>query len=98
MYRKIDFFETKGEVSKKKVAEVIDILRSDMRDKPLDINRLFPAGCDAGDRVARRVSSAHHPWRRRLKSFPQGQGSRPAGSSRVQNHQMTTRGHRVYSG
>ncbi len=41
MYRKIDFFETKGEVSKKKVAEIIDILRSDMRDKPLDINRLF---------------------------------------------------------
>jgi NitT/TauT family transport system substrate-binding protein len=41
MYRKIDFFETNGEVSKKKVAEIIDILRSDMRDKPLDINRLF---------------------------------------------------------
>jgi ABC-type nitrate/sulfonate/bicarbonate transport system substrate-binding protein len=41
MYRKIDFFETKGEVSKKKVAEIVDILRSDMRDKPLDINRLF---------------------------------------------------------
>jgi NitT/TauT family transport system substrate-binding protein len=40
-YRKIDFFETKGEVSKKKVAEIIDILRSDMRDKSLDINRLF---------------------------------------------------------
>ena len=41
MYRKIDFFEPKGEVSRKQVAEVIDILRSDMRDKPLDINRLF---------------------------------------------------------
>jgi ABC-type nitrate/sulfonate/bicarbonate transport system substrate-binding protein len=41
MYRKIDFFETKGEVSKKKVAEIIDILRTDMRDKPLDIDRLF---------------------------------------------------------
>ena len=41
MYRKIDFFETKGEVSKKKVAEIVDILRSDMRDKPLDIDRLF---------------------------------------------------------
>ena len=41
MYRKIDFFETKGEVSKKKVAEIVDILRSDMRDKPLDVDRLF---------------------------------------------------------
>jgi hypothetical protein len=27
--------------SKKKVAEIIDILRSDMRDRPLDVNRLF---------------------------------------------------------
>jgi hypothetical protein len=41
MYRQIDFFEPKGGVSRRKVAEIIDILRSDMRDKPLDINRLF---------------------------------------------------------
>jgi NitT/TauT family transport system substrate-binding protein len=41
LFRKIGFFETKGEVSKKKITEIIDILRSDMRDKSLDINRLF---------------------------------------------------------
>lgn len=41
LFRKIDFFERKGEVSKKKVAEIIEVLRSDMRDRSLDINRLF---------------------------------------------------------
>jgi ABC-type nitrate/sulfonate/bicarbonate transport system substrate-binding protein len=41
LFRKIDFFERKGAVSKKKVAEIVEILRSDMRGRPLDINRLF---------------------------------------------------------
>jgi ABC-type nitrate/sulfonate/bicarbonate transport system substrate-binding protein len=41
LLQKVAFFEPKGEVSKKKVGEIIDILRSDMRGKPLDINRLF---------------------------------------------------------
>ncbi len=44
LFRKINFFEPKGAVSKKKVAEVIEILRSDMRDRSLDINRLFLPG------------------------------------------------------
>src|SRR5260370_23981962 len=41
MYRQIDFFETKGEVSKKKVAETIDIARIEIAEKPAQINRLF---------------------------------------------------------
>jgi NitT/TauT family transport system substrate-binding protein len=44
LFRKIDFFEPKGAVSKKKVAEIVEILKSDMRDRPLDINRLFLPG------------------------------------------------------
>ena len=44
LFRKIAFFEPNGAVSKKKVAEVIEILRSDMRDRSLDINRLFLPG------------------------------------------------------
>jgi NitT/TauT family transport system substrate-binding protein len=41
LLRKVGFFEPKGELSKKKITEIIDILRTDMRGKSLDINRLF---------------------------------------------------------
>jgi NitT/TauT family transport system substrate-binding protein len=77
LFRKINFFERKGEVSKKKVAEIIEILRSDMRDKPLDINRLFLTGVPnsigsvAGGLAAfRHKSSCHHSGLRSLRSSP----------------------------
>jgi ABC-type nitrate/sulfonate/bicarbonate transport system substrate-binding protein len=44
LLQKIGFFETKGDVSKKKVTEIVDILRSDMRGKSLDLDRLFLPG------------------------------------------------------
>lgn len=43
-FRKIRFFQADGKVSKKAVGAIIDTLRSDLGDKPLDINRLFLPG------------------------------------------------------
>jgi ABC-type nitrate/sulfonate/bicarbonate transport system substrate-binding protein len=44
LYRKIGFFEPKGDVSRKKMEVVIDTIRSDFGDKPIDVNKLFLAG------------------------------------------------------
>lgn len=44
LYRRIEFFEPKGDVSKKKIEAVIDTIRGDFGGKPVDVNALVLAG------------------------------------------------------
>jgi NitT/TauT family transport system substrate-binding protein len=43
-YRKIEYFEKNGDVSRKKIEAVIDTIRTDFGDKSLDVNALFLPG------------------------------------------------------
>ena len=43
-YRKIAFFEPKGEVSRKKIQEVIDTIKSDFGGKPFSVDQMFLPG------------------------------------------------------
>jgi NitT/TauT family transport system substrate-binding protein len=43
-YRRIAFFEPKGEVSRKKIQEVIDTIKSDFGNKPFSVDQMFLPG------------------------------------------------------
>jgi NitT/TauT family transport system substrate-binding protein len=43
-YRKIEFFEPKGEVSRQKLQDVVDTIKGDFGDKPFKVDQMFLSG------------------------------------------------------